>query len=399
MPLCLSFPHPRIPVHLFSIIESHSLPALLHPLLQVPLLLASLSFFPSSTLSSSLSLQRMSEMNYADDAQMDDEQQQQQTGGSDRPRVVITRHGAAASASSASASASGHTSTVGRHQIKTKGRGFKSQFGEEARQDRYAGKVSNKEGGWGRGGGGAQMRRVLRDSQPAQLRFVFLTSFSFFPFRSLPLCDPLLSLLLLLIIIIKAGEFESLEEEEGGADAQKCTCVGAESTRESRQGRLFPLPAVADFSLSFSSSCLFSCFLSLSLLSRLLCVSCVCGCAAVEGWIVVVSNLHEESNEDDLYELFADHGEIKQLHLNLDRRTGYVKGYALIEYGTYREAQAAIAALNGHAIHEKPIHVDFAFRPAPSSRQGGGGGGRGAQGRGQRGPRVTGRGPRDTTAR
>ena len=83
--------------------------------------------------------------------------------------------------------------------------------------------------------------------------------------------------------------------------------------------------------------------------------------ASVEGFIILVTNVHEEATEDDVLDLVIDFGKVVHIHLNTDRRTGYVKGYCMLEFSKLEEAVAAIEHLHNIEFMDHTLECDFAF--------------------------------------
>ena len=83
---------------------------------------------------------------------------------------------------------------------------------------------------------------------------------------------------------------------------------------------------------------------------------------SVDGYVVFITGLNgEELQEDDIQDKFSEYGAIKNCVLNLDRRTGYLKGYALLEFEDKKEAQKTIEKFNGTEWAGQTLNLDWAF--------------------------------------
>jgi cold-inducible RNA-binding protein len=82
-----------------------------------------------------------------------------------------------------------------------------------------------------------------------------------------------------------------------------------------------------------------------------------------------VGNLSFESTENDLQDLFEQHGTVNEVHLMMDRMTGKSRGFAFITMNDDEQAKAAMTALNGKELHGRALNVNEARpreeRPRP----------------------------------
>jgi cold-inducible RNA-binding protein len=88
-----------------------------------------------------------------------------------------------------------------------------------------------------------------------------------------------------------------------------------------------------------------------------------------------VGNLSFDTTENDLQDLFGQHGPVSEVNLITDRMSGRSRGFAFVTMGTPEAAQAAVAALAGKEVQGRALTVNEA-RPREDHGPAGGGGGR-----------------------
>src|SRR5207245_10410327 len=73
-----------------------------------------------------------------------------------------------------------------------------------------------------------------------------------------------------------------------------------------------------------------------------------------------VGNLSSETTENDLQDLFEQHGTVNEVHLMMDRMTGKSRGFAFVTMNDNAQANAATSALNGHELNGRTLTVNEA---------------------------------------
>src|SRR5260370_38479311 len=69
-----------------------------------------------------------------------------------------------------------------------------------------------------------------------------------------------------------------------------------------------------------------------------------------------VGNLAFETTENDLQDLFEQHGQVSEVSLMMDRMTGKSRGFAFVTMPDISQAQAAMTPLNGKELAGRTLN-------------------------------------------
>ena len=73
-----------------------------------------------------------------------------------------------------------------------------------------------------------------------------------------------------------------------------------------------------------------------------------------------VGNLSFETTENDLQDLFEQHGTVSEVNLMMDRMTGKSRGFAFVTMNDAEQAKAAMSATNGKELNGRALNVNEA---------------------------------------
>ena len=82
-----------------------------------------------------------------------------------------------------------------------------------------------------------------------------------------------------------------------------------------------------------------------------------------------VGNLPYSATDDQLKELFGQHGTVNSASVIIDRFSGRSRGFGFVEMGSEEEASKALEATNGYEMDGRALKVSIA-RPREEKKGG-----------------------------
>jgi len=84
---------------------------------------------------------------------------------------------------------------------------------------------------------------------------------------------------------------------------------------------------------------------------------------------VRVTNLSENTREDDLRDLFRSYGHITRCYLATNKETGLGRGFAFVSFQRREDAARAISEVNGHGYDHLILQLDWAEDRKPGDKK------------------------------